>query len=202
MKSFLVVLFAVFICLTASNAAALGPEIAVMQIKFGKEKRTQRVAIALYDEAAPLTVASFKELIRRKFYNGLRFHRVFPSSLVQTGDPMSRYGQADRTGTGGPGYTLPAEIKLPHAKGAVAMARLPDNINPAKNSNGSQFYACLAPLPKLDGQYTVFGEVVEGLEILDAISKQATNSNDFPLQKIVIKSIKLESRLAPSANPH
>jgi len=114
---------------------------------------------------------------------------------------MSRWGQADRTGTGGPGHTLPAEIKLPHAKGSVAMARLPDNINPAKNSNGSQFYACLAPLPKLDGKYTVFGEVIEGLEILDAISKLPTNSNDFPLQKVVIKSIKLESRLAPPANP-
>ena len=200
MKYLLLSLFALSLCLAASAATSLGPEVAVVQIKFGNDKKTQRVAIALYDEAAPLTVANFKELIRKKFYNGLRFHRVFPGSFVQTGDPSSRYGQADRTGTGGPGYTLPAEIKLPHAKGSVAMARLPDAINLAKNSNGSQFYACLSPLPKLDGKYTVFGEVVEGLQILDAISKQPTNSNDFPLQKIVIKSIKLESRLAPSPN--
>jgi len=200
MKYFLLSFFAVFVCLSAPAAPALGPDVAIIQIKFGKDKKAQRVAIALYDDSAPLTVANFKELIRRKFYNGLRFHRVFPGSLVQTGDPSSRWGQADRTGTGGPGYTLPAEIKLPHAKGSVAMARLPDEINLAKNSNGSQFYTCLVPLPKLDGKYTVFGEVVEGLEVLDAISKQPTNSNDFPLQKIVIKSIKLESRLAPPTN--
>ena len=83
---------------------------------------------------------------------------------------------------------------------SVAMARLPDNINPAKNSNGSQFYACLKPLPKLDGQYTVFGEVLEGLDVLDFISNQPTNSNDFPLQKIVIKSIVIEPRSATPAH--
>jgi cyclophilin family peptidyl-prolyl cis-trans isomerase len=158
------------------------------------------VVIGLYDEATPLTVANFKELIRKKFYNGLRFHRVFPGSFVQTGDPSSRHGQADRTGTGGPGYTIPAEIKLRHEKAAVAMARLPDDINPAKNSNGSQFYACLAPLPKLDGKYTVFGQVLEGLDILENISTLPTNSNDFPLPKVVIKSITLEPRVAAPAN--
>jgi cyclophilin family peptidyl-prolyl cis-trans isomerase len=81
------------------------------------------------------------------------------------------------------------------------MARLPDSINPAKNSNGSQFYVALKPLPKLDGQFTVFGKVLEGLDVLDYISNQPTNSNDFPLQKIVIKSIVIESRVAPPANP-
>lgn len=200
MKSLVALLLLGWLALPSASAATPGPDLAVLQIRFGKEKHTQRVAIALYDEAAPLTVANFKDLIRRKFYNGLRFHRVFPGSFVQTGDPQSRFGQANRTGTGGPGYTLAAEIKLPHTKGAVAMARLPDAINPSKNSNGSQFYACLTPLPKLDGKYTVFGEVVEGLEILDAISKLPTNSNDFPVQKVVIKSMKLESRLAPPPN--
>ncbi len=201
MKPVIALLFAGWLTLASAAAATLGPDVAVLEIRFGREKQPRRVAIALYDEAAPLTVANFKELIRRKFYNGLRFHRVFPASFVQTGDPKSRHGQAERTGTGGPGYTIPAEIRLPHAKGAVAMARLPDNINPSKNSNGSQFYACLEPLPKLDGKYTVFGEVVEGLDVLEAISKLPTNSNDFPLPKVVIKSIKLESRLAPDSNP-
>ena len=185
--------------LTGSFAAPLGPDVAVLQIRVGKAKELQRVVIGLYDESAPVTVANFKALVRKKFYNGLRFHRVFPGSFVQAGDPSSRHGQADRTGTGGPGYTLPAEIKLHHEKGSVAMARLPDNINPAKNSNGSQFYACLAPMPKLDGQYTVFGEVLEGLDVLDSISNQPTNSNDFPLPKIVIKSIVIEPRVAPPA---
>jgi len=197
MKLFSILALSFLLCLSAGTAAPLGPDVAVLNIRVGKEKRLQRVVIGLYDSTAPLTTANFKDLIRRKFYNGLRFHRVFPGSFVQTGDPMSRHGQADRTGTGGPGYTLPSEIKLPHAKGSVAMARLPDQINPAKNSNGSQFYACLMPLPKLNGKYTVFGEVLEGLDILDFISKIPTNSNDFPLQKVVIKSINLESRVAP-----
>lgn len=181
-------------------AAPLGPDVAVLQIRVGNDKQLQRVVIGLNDEAAPLTVANFKELIHKKFYNGLRFHRVFPGSFVQTGDPSSRWGQADRTGTGGPGYTIAAEIKLPHAKGSVAMARLPDDVNPAKNSNGSQFYACLTPLPKLDGKYTVFGQVLEGLDVLENISALPTNSNDFPLPKVVIKSITLEPRVAAPAN--
>ena len=200
MKSYLALLLALAAGLLPCAAAPLGPDVAVLQIRVGKEKQLQRVVIGLYDEAAPLTVANFKELIRKKFYNGLRFHRVFPGSFVQTGDPLSRHGQADRTGTGGPGYTLPAEIKLPHEKAAVAMARPADDINPAKSSNGSQFYACLTALPKLDGKYTVFGQVLEGLDVLENISTLPTNSNDFPLPKVVIKSITLQPRVATPAN--
>ncbi len=200
MKSFLSLLASVALAaVLPATAAPLGPDVAVLQIRVGKEKALQRVVIGLYDESTPLTSANFKELVRKKFYNGMRFSRVFPGAFVQTGDPASRHGQSTRSGTGGPGYTVPAEIKLPHTKAAVAMSRLPDDINPAKNSNGSQFYACLAPLPKLDGKFTVFGEVLEGLDVLDAISKLPTNSNDFPLQKVVIKSINLESRIAQSA---
>lgn len=126
----------------------------------------------------------------------MRFHRAFPSTLVQTGDPQSRRGPADRSGTGGPGFTIPAELGRNHVRGAVAMARLPDNINPSKVSNGSQFYVCLTSMPKLDGKYTVFGEVLEGLDVLDSISNQPTDSNDFPLAKIVIKSITIQPRFA------
>lgn len=193
MKSFLTLL-ALSLAIVNSGAATLGPEVAVLEIRMGKNKETQRVVIGLYDQAAPQTVGNFKALITRKFYNGLRFHRVFPNSLVQTGDPLSRRGQAERTGTGGPGYTIAPEIRLPIRKGSVAMARLPDTINPAKNSNGSQFFAALTPLPKLDGRYTVFGEVLEGFALLEEISNQPTNSNDFPLLKIVIKSITLAPR--------
>ena len=200
MKSCLALFLLLASGLSDSLAAPLGPDVAVLQIRVGKSKELQRVVIGLYDDSTPVTVANFKQLVRKKFYNGLRFHRAFPGIFVQAGDPSSRHGQADRTGTGGPGYTLPAEIKLHHEKGSVAMARLPDVINPAKNSNGSQFYACLKPLPKLDGQYTVFGEVLEGLDVLDDISNQPTNSNDFPLPIIVIKSIVLEPRVAPPAN--
>lgn len=191
-------LFLIFLSLFATGlqAAPVGPEVAVIQIKIGREKQYQQVVIGLYDDAAPLTVANFKELCARKFYNGMRFHRAFPNTLVQAGDPRSRRGETDKTGTGGPGYTLPAEIRRKHERGSVAMSRLPDTVNPAKASNGSQFYVCLTPMPKLDGQYTVFGEVLEGLDVLDYISNQSTDSNDFPLAKIVIKSITIQPRFA------
>ena len=149
-----------------------------MQIKVGKERDFQQVVIGLYDDAAPATVANFKELCRKRFFNGMRFHRAFPSTLVQTGDPKSRRGSADRSGTGGPGYTIPAEIGRSHVRGAFAMARL----------------------PKLDGKYTVFGEVLEGLDVLDFISNQPTDSNDFPLAKVVIKSITIQPRFAETAS--
>ena len=200
MKSFIALTLAALLCATTVRAATLGPDVAVLQIQFPKEKQPRQVTIGLYDDSAPYTVENFKKLITKIFYNGQRFFRVFPGSFVQTGDPASRRGQTDTTGTGGPGYTLPSEIRLKHDKGAVAMARLPDKINPAKNSNGSQFYACLEPMPKLDGQFTVFGEILEGLDLLDYISNQPTNSNDFPLPKIVIKSIVIEPRVAPPAN--
>jgi cyclophilin family peptidyl-prolyl cis-trans isomerase len=194
MKNLLVLLLAAISLTASAMAATLGPDVAIMEIRMGKEKQTRQVILGLHDESAPYTVENFKTLVRKKFYNGLRFHRIFPSSFVQTGDPSSRRGQTEKTGTGGPGYTLPAEIKLKHNKGAVAMARLPDKINPAKNSNGSQFYVCLTPLPKLDGQYTVFAQVLEGLDVLEAISNEPTNSDDFPLPKIVIKSIVIQPR--------
>lgn len=194
MKTFLAVLGLSLVALLGAHAATIGPEVAVVEIQFGREKQTQQVVIGLYDSLAPLTVANFKELSRKKFYNNMRFHRVFPNSLVQTGDPNSRRGDNDRSGTGGPGYTVPAEFGGAHTRGAVAMSRLPDHLNPTKASNGSQFYTCLAPMPKLDGKYTVFGEVLEGLDVLEAISNQPTDSNDFPLAKIVIKSITIQPR--------
>jgi len=199
MKHYLAVLLLLLTAAVGLHAETLGPDVAVVQIQVGKQKQLQQVVIGLYDQAAPLTVANFKLLAGKKFYNGLRFHRVFPSTFVQTGDPKSRWGDADKTGTGGPGYTVPAEIGRKHVRGAVAASRLPDNINPAKASNGSQFYVCLSPLPKLDGKYTVFGEVLEGLDVLDAISNQPTDSNDFPLAKIVIKSITIQPRFADTA---
>jgi cyclophilin family peptidyl-prolyl cis-trans isomerase len=184
---------------TIAAAATIGPEVAVMEIQFGKDKDTQQVIIGLYDSDAPGTVANFKELCAKKFYNNMRFHRVFPGTLVQTGDPNSRHGDTIRSGTGGPGYTIPAEIRLPHVRGSVAMSRLDTKVNPAKASSGSQFYVALAPLPKLNNEYTVFGEIIEGLDVLDFISNQPTDSNDFPLPKIIIKSITIQPRFAESA---
>lgn len=179
-------------CVTPRRTAGTGPQVAVMTIAFPKKKQTERVAIQLDDRAAPGTSENFRTLVARHYYDGMRFHRAFPHQLVQTGDPKSRHGQQERSGTGGPGYTLPPEVRLKLDKGAVAAARLPDPINPARLSNGSQFFVCIAPLPQLNGRYTVFGRVVEGLDVLDAISASPVDSNDFPTEKIVIKSIRME----------
>lgn len=124
------------------------------------------IVIDLYADQAPKTVANFKKLTSEGFYNGLTFHRVIPGFVAQGGDP-------DGNGTGGPGYTVEAEIhpELKHVTGAVATARKGDRVNPEKRSSGSQFYICLAPQPHLDGGYTVFGQVVEGMDNVKKIRK-------------------------------
>lgn len=187
-------LFSLFLvgCATTPKSVLQNSQRVVMEIKFPKEKETRTVVITLRENAAPQTVNNFKTLVARHYYDGMRFHRLFAHSLVQTGDPKSRHGESNYSGTGGPGYTIPAEIYLKHTRGAVAMSRLPDSINPLKASNGSQFYVCLEPLPQLNGEYTVFGEVTEGIEVLDAVSLVPVNSNNFPMEKIVIKSMQLE----------
>ncbi len=179
-------------CATAPQTVGTGPESAVMLVKVRKEKKPQRIVIELREDAAPQTTANFKELVQHHYYDGMRFHRLFPHQLVQTGDPKSRHGESDRSGTGGPGHTIPPEIRLKLEKGAVVASRLPDTINPTKASNGSQFFVCIAPMPQLNGQYTVFGKVTEGLDVLDAISGIPVDSNDFPLEKVVIQSIRME----------
>ena len=120
--------------------------------------------IELYPKVAPKTVANFEKLVKDGFYNGLTFHRVVPGFVVQGGDPKGN-------GSGGPGYDLPAEISSSekHLRGTVAMARLGDDVNPERRSSGSQFYICLEPQPGLDGQYTIFGGVVEGMNVVDQI---------------------------------
>lgn len=120
------------------------------------------IVVALDASAAPQTVNNFVFLANQGFYDGLTFHRVVPDFVIQGGDPLG-------TGTGGPGYTVPAEIKLPHIEGAIAMARLGDQQNPQRASSGSQFYITLAPTPNLDGAYTAFGHVTSGMDVVKKI---------------------------------
>ena len=122
------------------------------------------IVLELYPEAAPKTVANFETLVNKGFYNGLTWHRVVPDFVIQGGDP-------DGTGSGGPGYTVPAEIKEKHLRGSVATARTGDDVNPQRASSGSQFYIYLEPQPGLDGQYTVFGGVIKGMDAVDKIQK-------------------------------
>ncbi|HCT85098.1 MAG: peptidylprolyl isomerase [Candidatus Margulisiibacteriota bacterium] len=116
------------------------------------------IVIDFFPKEAPNTVANFIELTEKNYYDGLTFHRVVPKFVAQGGDPSGN-------GTGGPGYQIKAEFnKNPHLKGTVAMARSMD-----PDSAGSQFYICLEPQPYLDGQYTVFGQVAKGMDIVDKI---------------------------------
>ena len=173
---------------------ARGQENVVFEFRVGHEKTLRRIVIEPDASAAPQTVDNFERLVRRGFYRGLKIHRVIPHTLVQMGDPLSRRRDLSRLGTGGPGYTLPPEIHLRNTTGAVAMARLPNDINPGRRSSGSQFYICLKPMPELDGQYTVFGHVVEGMDALDSISTQSADSNNNPVPPILIKAAYPESR--------
>jgi peptidyl-prolyl cis-trans isomerase B (cyclophilin B) len=145
--------------------------------------------VELDDFAAPKTCANFRQLVNKGFYDGTIFHRVIPQFIIQGGDPNTQGPDRARYGEGDPGYTLPPEIKLHHDRGAVAMARLPDAVNPQRYSNGSQFYICVAPSPTLDDQYTVFGHVISGMDVVDRISSQPTDRRNDPLERITMKAI-------------
>lgn len=122
------------------------------------------IVCELFAKDAPLSVTNFKYLSDGGFYNGLVFHRVVPNFVIQGGDPTGN-------GAGGPGYTIPAEIKRMHLKGALAWARTGDDVNPKRRSSGSQFYITLEATPFLDNQYTVFGQTIQGQDVVEKIQK-------------------------------
>lgn len=140
------------------------------------------IKVELYGKEAPKTVANFIKLSKEGFYNGLKFHRVIPNFVIQGGDP-------EGTGLGGPGYTVPAEIGLKHKKGAIAMARTDDSVNPKRVSSGSQFYIAVDDLPDLDGKYTVFGYITSGMDVAVKISEVPTEPGDYPINDVIIKKI-------------
>lgn len=149
---------------TAPATANAGPMVVVLDTAKGK------IVIQLADKDAPKTSANFVKLVKRGFYDGTTFHRVIPGFMIQGGDPNSKDGNIFNDGQGGPGYTVPAEIKLPHLRGSIAMARMPDQVNPKRESSGCQFFICVADRKDLDrGGYTVFGRVISGMETVDAI---------------------------------
>jgi peptidyl-prolyl cis-trans isomerase B (cyclophilin B) len=149
-----------------STVEVTGTERAVMVTSKGT------IVLEFFPDDAPNTVASFIELADSGFYNGIKFHRVIPGFVAQGGDPLTRdltpeevLAGAPGVGTGGPGWNQKAEFNSrKHETGTLAMAR-----SQAPDSAGSQFYICLAPQPSLDGQYTVFGQVVEGMDVVMSI---------------------------------
>jgi len=130
------------------------------------------IVIRLDETAAPKTAGNFRRLVQQRYFDGSYFHAVYPGFKIHAGDPNTRNADPADDGQGGPGYTLPPEIGLRCVRGAVAAARLPDAVNPGRESSGSQFFVLLADQPALDrGGYTVFGRVVRGLDVADAIGR-------------------------------
>ena len=154
------------------------------------------IKVKLY-KGTPKHRENFARLAFSGYYDGILFHRVINGFMIQAGDPQTKDPNSDsnRWGTGGPDYTVPAEFvpEYKHLKGALAAARRGDAANPLRESSGSQFYlvqdadACA----QLDGNYTVFGQTVEGFDIIDKIAAVETNSRDCPLSPVKIITIKL-----------
>ena len=144
------------------------------------------ITIQLNDSAAPKHSANFRKLATEGYYDSTTFHRVIPNFMIQGGDPNSKSGERSTHGMGGPEYRIDAEIGLSHDRGVIAAARQGDPINPQRMSNGSQFYITVVPTTFLDGQYSVFGKVVEGMDVADTIVAVPRDPRDNPLEKVMI----------------
>ncbi|HMQ48540.1 MAG TPA: peptidylprolyl isomerase [Saprospiraceae bacterium] len=198
--------------LTFGACQSDGYTYAVIETEYGNMK------VMLYN-STPQHRDNFIKLAKEGFYDSLLFHRVVADFMIQGGDPDSRYSPTGQPlGMGGPGYTLAPEIGAPHLKGTLAAARLSDDVNPGKESSGSQFYIVegqvfddamldqiehqkgikynpqqralykeIGGTPFLDNDYTVFGEVVKGIEVIEKIASQPTDPRNRPMQDIRMK---------------
>jgi peptidyl-prolyl cis-trans isomerase B (cyclophilin B) len=162
-------------------------EVAVIKTNEGE------MVVEFWTDAAPKTVENFKKLARSGFYNGTTFHRIVKGFMIQGGDPNSKDpGKESSYGEGGPGYKIKAEFNdHSHERGVISMARSSD-----PDSAGSQFFICLAPVPRLDHQYTTFGKLIKGDDVLEKIGDTAVTMNNAgerskPAKRVVIESIKI-----------
>jgi len=167
-----------------SSPGETANEVAIIDTKFGK------IILEFYPDVAPGHVANFKKLARDGFYDGCTFHRVIPNFMIQGGDPNSKDADRSNDGLGGPGYTINAEFnKRQHLRGILSMARTPD-----PNSAGSQFFICVADIPHLDGQYTVFGKVIKGMDVVDQIVNLPRDQSDNPLDPAIMLKVSIVPR--------
>src|ERR1700737_1245776 len=162
-------------------------EVAVIKTSEGE------MVVQFWSDAAPNTIENFKKLARSGFYDGTIFHRIVKGFMIQGGDPLSKDPKKKNSyGTGGPGYKIKAEFNdPPPTRGVISMAREMD-----PDSAGSQFFICLAPVPRLDHQYTTFGKLIKGNDVLDKIGDTPVSRNSAgeiskPTKRVVIESIKI-----------
>ena len=195
---------ALVVTLIVTSSVLSAKDVAVFEVQWkeGKVRQTRSFAIAFDEEAAPYTAYNFKKLVKDKFYVKTKIHRAISNYLIQGGDPLTKKNDRNVMGTGGPGYTLPAEIHLKHVRGAVAMGALPAKVNPKLESNGSQFYICLKDIPSQDGKDTVFGHVAGGMDALMEISAAVVDTNNNPINPIVVTKTYLvdEKKLGAAAS--
>jgi len=189
-------LFRTFLLMLIAGVIAVPASAQVIHKQFTKEEikkmsdtkavietKLGNIELKFFPDLAPNHVNGFIELAKKGFYDGTTFHRVIPGFMIQGGDPNSKDPDRSKHGTGGPGYKLKAEFnKKSHKRGILSMARAgqPD-------SAGSQFFICVADATFLDGQYTVFGEVVSGMDVADKIVNEPRDNRDNPVERIEMK---------------
>jgi peptidyl-prolyl cis-trans isomerase B (cyclophilin B) len=186
------IVFAVFLLFTlvaTVNAATKDKKFTKEEIKKMSETkavietRLGNIELKFFPDVAPGHVNNFIELAKKGFYDGTTFHRVIPGFMIQGGDPNSKDHDKAKHGTGSPGYTIKAEFNdKPHKRGILSMAR-----SGHPDSAGSQFFICVADASFLDGKYTVFGEVVSGMDSVDKIVGQSRDKRDNPDERVEMK---------------
>ena len=185
--SILVALLMSSVAVAADEQKPASTEVAVIKTSQGE------MVVQFWTDAAPNTIENFKKLARSGFYDGTIFHRIVKGFMIQGGDPNSKDpGKESRYGEGGPGYKIKAEFNdHSHQRGVISMAREPD-----PDSAGSQFFICLAPVPRLDREYTTFGKLIKGDDVLQKIgdtpvTRNSAGENSKPTKRVVIESIKI-----------
>jgi peptidyl-prolyl cis-trans isomerase B (cyclophilin B) len=173
----------------AEENSSMNPsnEVAVIKTSEGE------MVVQFWTDATPNTIENFKKLARAGFYDGTIFHRIIKGFMIQGGDPNSKDpGKENRYGEGGPGYQIKAEFNQhKHERGVISMARGPD-----PDSAGSQFFICLAPVPRLDGKYTTFGKLIKGDDVLEKIGdtpviKNSAGENSKPAKRVVVERVEI-----------
>ncbi len=192
MKSILINLLAAILAVASVNAEEQKPMNSAKEVAVIKTSEGEMVA-EFWSEVAPNTVENFKKLARSGFYDGTAFHRIVKGFMIQGGDPLTKDpAKESRYGTGDPGYKIKAEFNdRSHERGVLSMARSSD-----PNSAGSQFFICLANVSRLDHQYTTFGKIIKGDDVLGKIGDTEVTMSDSgerskPTKRVTVESIKI-----------